>query len=58
MAQICISPMESVPTGFKQLDLAVLSCLHPGVQWWRFVIHEAHCRPASSDEVFSLTYRL
>lgn len=20
MAQICISPMESVPTGFKQLD--------------------------------------
>lgn len=33
-------------------------CLHPGVQRRRFVIHEAHCRPASSDEVFSLTYRL
>lgn len=34
------------------------SCLDPGVQWRRFVIHEAHCRPASSDEVLSLTYRL
>lgn len=33
-------------------------CLHPGVQRWRFVIHEAHWRPASSDEVFSLTCRL
>ena len=58
MAQIRISPMESVSAGFSAAWQAVLSCLHPGVQWWRFVIHEAHRGPASSDEVFSLTYRL